>query len=149
MEKISAVYKIINTVTGDCYIGSSRNVKHRWADHKCTSTWKNYPNSQLYLDMKRYGVDKFSFQVIAEVEEGSLKETEQQFIEKLHPSYNDINAKDYVERRKEWHKEYDNQLCYYNNETITLCALKTRFRRQGIPHPTAEAKRYLIGGNDD
>ena len=144
MSKISAVYKIINTVTGDFYIGSSKNVKKRWADHKCTSTWKNYPNSQLYLDMKRYGIDSFEFEVIAEVEEDNLKETEQQFIEKLHPSYNDINAKDYVEWRKEWRKEYDNQLCYYSNETITLCALKTRFRRQGISHPTAEAKKYLI-----
>ena len=27
MEKISAVYKIVNTVTGDSYIGSSRNAK--------------------------------------------------------------------------------------------------------------------------
>lgn len=33
-EKISAVYKIVNEVTGDFYIGSSKNVKNRWADHK-------------------------------------------------------------------------------------------------------------------
>ena len=34
-EIICAVYKIINTITGDFYIGSSKNVKKRWAEHKC------------------------------------------------------------------------------------------------------------------
>lgn len=28
MEKVSAVYKIINAITGDFYIGSSKDVKH-------------------------------------------------------------------------------------------------------------------------
>ena len=34
--KTSAVYKITNTITGDFYIGSSKDVKRRWAVHKCT-----------------------------------------------------------------------------------------------------------------
>ena len=46
MEKISAVYKITNKITGDFYIGSSKDVKIRWAHHKCKSTWKNNPNKQ-------------------------------------------------------------------------------------------------------
>ena len=46
MEKISAVYQIVNEATGDRYVGSSRNVYNRWADHKCPSTWKNCPNTQ-------------------------------------------------------------------------------------------------------
>ena len=33
MNKISAVYKITNTITGDFYIGSSKNVKKRWTNH--------------------------------------------------------------------------------------------------------------------
>ena len=40
MKKIIGVYRIINTVTGDFYIGSSKNIKQRWAEHKCDSTWK-------------------------------------------------------------------------------------------------------------
>ena len=50
MNKISAVYKIVNTITGDCYIGSSKDVKHRWANHKCPSKWREHP----VLEAKKY-----------------------------------------------------------------------------------------------
>ena len=106
-EKLCAVYRIINTVTGDFYIGSSKDVKRRWSSHKWQLTWNNYPNKQLYKDMKKYGVDKFEFQVIAEVEACSLKEIEQQFIETLKPTYNQMNADGLdIERYKETKKEY-------------------------------------------
>lgn len=107
MNKISGVYKIINTVTGDFYIGSSKNVEDRWVKHKCPSTWKNKPNSQLYKDMQKYGTDKFDFQILAEVEPGYLKQVEQEFIETLKPAYNSNNAKGLdIERWKKAKKEY-------------------------------------------
>lgn len=165
MEKISAVYKITNTVTGDFYIGSSKNVKKRWADHKCKSTWNKCLNNPMYLDMKEFGVDKFSFEILEEVEIASLKEAEQQFIEALQPAYNNRNANGFdIERYKKYQKnyretdkskeyqkqyqeQYENQLCYYSNETLTLQALRTRFWKQGIAHPVKEAKKYLIMNN--
>ena len=105
-EIISAVYKITNTVTGDFYIGSSKNVKQRWAVHKCQSKWNECPNNQMYLDMQKYGVDKFVFEVLEVVEPEELKEAEQKFIEILKPTYNRCNAKGLnVERRKETHKK--------------------------------------------
>ena len=184
MKKIIGIYKITNTITNDFYIGSSKDVKRRWRSHKCQSVWKNNPNKQLYLDMQKYGVDKFVFELLEKIEADKLKETEQQFIEALNPTYNQMNAKglDY-EKRKEYeksdkHKEshrkasnkynksdkgkesqkkyqksdkykkankkYKNQLCLYNDQTLTLNALRMRFRRRGIPHPTLEAKKYLI-----
>ena len=158
MSKIIGIYKIVNTITGDFYIGSSKNVEQRWAVHKCHSTWKNNPNNPMYLDMKHYGTDKFEFEILAEVEAEQLKETEQQFIELLKPAYNNRNAngidterykkyhKEYQQsdKYKEYQKEYYNQFCSYNGEKLTLCALATRFRRSGIPHPTAEARKYLV-----
>lgn len=93
MEKISAVYKIVNTVTDDFYVGSSKNVFRRWADHKCPSMWKQLPNSQLYRDMQKYGVDKFRFRILAPVMEEYLKQVEQEFIDMLKPTYNDRRAK--------------------------------------------------------
>ena len=165
--KISGIYKITNTITGDFYIGSSKNINRRWREHKWKSTWKQHPNNPMYLDMQKYGLDKFDFQVIAEVELDKLKEAEQQFIEKLHPTYNNYRANGLdIERKKEYQKEYQksekykeyqksnkrkkakkeyqNQLCLYNGETLTLGALRMRFKRQGIPHPTIEAKKYLL-----
>ena len=165
--KISAVYKITNVITGDFYIGSSKNVKSRWTSHKCPSTWNRYPNNPMYLDMNKYGLDKFSFQILEEVEIEQLKEMEQQFIETLKPTYNRNRADGWdVERYKEWQEEYrktdkskeyqkqyqleyENQLCLYNSETITLSTLRSRFRKAGFPHPVIEAKKYLIGGCND
>ena len=189
-EIISGVYKITNTITGDFYIGSSKDVKRRWVDHKKPSVWNRYPNNPIYLDMQKYGTDKFEFQILEEVEAEHLKETEQQFIEKMHPIYNSNRAngldverhkeykkkynKEYQksDKYKEYHKEYqksdkckeyqkeyyqqksvkckeyqnkyNNQPCYYNGETLTLCALSQRFRRSGIKHYTIEAKKYLL-----
>ena len=156
--KIIGIYKITNTVTGDFYIGSSKNVKSRWAHHKCPSTWKQYPNNPLYKDMKKYGVDKFSFQILEEVEPEHLKEAEQKFIETLKPIYNDRNANGlnterqkeykrsdkYKEYQKEYNKEYYNQLCSYNGEKLTLRALSLRFHKAGVEYCTIEAKKYLI-----
>ena len=182
-EKIIGVYKITNTITGDFYIGSSKNVKERWANHKCQSTWKRFPNNPMYLDFQKYGLENFVFEVLEVVEPEELKEREQQFIELLKPTYNNYNAKGLdIERYKKSLKEaqkkydksdkgkearkkasnkyqksdkgkeaqkkaqnkYDNHLCCYNGETITLCALRTRFKRKGIINPTQEAKKYLI-----
>ena len=164
--KISGVYKITNTITGDFYIGSSNDVKRRWAEHKCQSKWNECPNSQLYQDIQKYGVDKFEFQVIEEVEPEKLKEAEQKFIETLKPTYNDRNANGWdFERRKKYNKEYQkeyqktekgketnrkacnkygNQLCFYNGETLTLGALRKRFESQAVEHSTIEAKKYLL-----
>ena len=114
-ENISAVYKITNTITGDFYIGSSKNVKSRWKDHKKPSTWKNNPNNPMYLDMQKYSVKKFEFQILEEVEPESLKETEQQFIETLKPTYNNYRAKGLnIERYKEHKREY----CQQNREKV-------------------------------
>ena len=160
--KVSAVYKITNTITGDFYVGSSKDVKRRWAAHKCPSRWNKYPNNPMYQDMKQYGVDKFEFEILAEVEADKLKEKEQQFIETLKPAYNNYNAngldierykeiqKEYqkTERYKKSHKKasnkYDNQLCFYNGQTLTLNALRKRFKRKGIDHPNIKTKKYLL-----
>ena len=173
--KIIGVYKITNTITGDFYIGSSKDVKRRWSEHKKPSVWKKCPNKQLYKDMQKYSVDKFEFDILCEVESERLKETEQKFIEMLKPTYNSNNAngwdierykeyqieyyqqnckkrKEYqieyykqnCKKRKEYQNKYDSQLCRYNDETITLSALRMRFKKLGIEHPAVEAKKYLL-----
>lgn len=158
MNKISAVYKIVNTITGDSYVGSSKDVKQRWANHKCPSRWKECPNKLLYQDMQKYGIDKFRFQILAPVIPEYLAQIEQEFIDMLQPTYNNANAKGWnVERTKERNKRfyqtekgkdcikrYHNKSCSYNGETLTLNALAKRFRRRGIEYPYVEARKYLI-----
>ena len=55
----------------------------------------------------------------------------------------------YKNYQKEFYKEYHNQLCCYNGEILTLCALSKRFQRAGIPHPQIEAKKYLLNNIKD
>ena len=165
MNKISGVYKITNIITGDFYIGSSKDVETRWVKHKSPSRWRVKPNNKMYQDMQKYGVDKFRFQILVPVMEEHLKQVEQEFIETLKPAYNSRRAKGWdIERwkkhqkeyqkkysqsekgkevNKKAHKKYNNQLCIYNGETLTLEALRKRFQRAGIPRPSLEAKKYL------
>ena len=98
-KKISGVYKITNIITGDFYIGSSKDIKHRWANHKCVSAWESRP-TKLYKDMAQYGLDNFLFEIIEET--ADLKEREQYWIKQLKPSYNNYWAKGWnTERCKE------------------------------------------------
>ena len=105
--KVSGVYRIVNTVTNDFYIGSSRNVMGRWNQHKSPYFWKTHPNIPLYRDFQKYGLDAFRFQILAPVVPEHLKEVEQELIDMLHPTYNDRRAEGLdVERvkgtRKKW-----------------------------------------------
>lgn len=105
MNKISGVYKITNTITGDFYIGSSKNIKRRWVQHKSPSQWTHRSNSRMYQAIAQYGLNNFKFEIIEETIE--LKEREQYWIDLLKPAYNNYNAKGYnTERRKEYQKEF-------------------------------------------
>lgn len=75
------------------------------ANHKYQSVWIAIPNDQLYQDIQKYGADKFVFEILAEVEEEKLKEVEQEFIEMLKSTYNQMNAKDLdIDKHKEYNK---------------------------------------------
>ena len=89
-NKISGIYKITNKITGDFYIGSSKNIKQRWAMHKSPSIWKEHSNSKLYKDMAQYGRENFIFEVIEKT--NNLLIREQYFIEQFKPVYNSIRA---------------------------------------------------------
>ena len=171
--KISGVYKITNNITGDFYIGSSKDIKHRWANHKSCSSWKLHPGMKLYQAFIKYGRDNFLFEIIEETD--NLREREQYYIEQLNPSYNNYQAKGLNTERhketlkqccKEWHKihreenkarmeKYNNahraeinsyyqRLCFYEGKTLTLNALKYKLSKLGFSHPCKEAKKYLL-----
>ena len=156
--KISGVYQIINTITGDCYIGSTIDLERRKKQHFCEYCWKHEPNKQLYKDMKQYGKNSFLFKSIWLCDPEELKKYEQIAIEKYNPKYNRyaacgrLDKKQYDKKRykekvdsiKQQQKQYHNQQCLYENEILSLNSLSTRFSRQGIEHPTLEAKKYLI-----
>lgn len=59
-------------------------------------------------------------------------------------NYRKNNKAQYNSYQNEYMYKYQNRICLYMGETITLQALARRFRKQGIDKPTAEAKKYLV-----
>lgn len=84
------IYKITNLVNGKCYIGQSTNIKKRWVAHRSDafnekSEAYHYP---LYRAMRKYGIEKFSFEVLEECSSELLDEKEVFFI-KQYNAYGD------------------------------------------------------------
>ena len=174
--KTSGVYQVVNTITGDFYIGSSVDLDRREKEHFNENYWKQNQNKPLYKYMQQYGKDNFLFKPIWLCDPKELKKYEQIAIDKYNPKYNVFSAytgmskeeddkqyrkehadsikqyrKEHADSIKQYRKEhadsikqYNNQQCLYENEIINLNALRVRFARQGIEHPTLEAKKYLI-----
>lgn len=149
MEFVCAVYKIINKVTGDSYIGSSKNCHRRWMEHSRPSK-KHYARNRMYQDMEKYGIENFEMFPILFVDEENLRNVEQEAINFLKPTYNQINSYgSNLERQKETNKReyerYYKRMCNYEGELLSLNTLAGRFKRRHYETPTQEAKKYLIG----
>jgi group I intron endonuclease len=85
----SGVYKILNTVTHDFYIGSAKRLDARWKRHiQCLRT-STHPNIHLQRAWDKYGSKAFLFSVLEFVDDKTrLLEVEQAFFDKEVPTYN-------------------------------------------------------------
>ena len=80
------IYKITNKINQHCYIGQSRNIEKRWANHIYYEKEKaEYP---LYRAFRKYGIENFSFEVLEECSISELNEKEQYYIKLYKPDYN-------------------------------------------------------------
>lgn len=82
------IYKITNLINGKVYIGQSCQIQKRWSIHKWNA--KNNENqAHLYLAMRKYGIENFSFEVIEYCSRDSLNDREIYWIQ----YYNSTNSK--------------------------------------------------------
>lgn len=79
------IYKITNTENGKCYIGQSRDIEARWQKH--LSSYKSSPDWELYRAFKKYGISKFTFEIVEECQIEELNEREVYWI----AQYNSFN----------------------------------------------------------
>ena len=152
------LFKIGNEVI---YIGSSKNLYQRMAKHRSNIRKGGNHNGTSKQELYQF-LQKNHFTVEFQTTD-NYRQLEQKLIEQYHPKYNILRAStglgakkdreaEYGRERYQKYKEeilvqkkqYHNQPCLYRGETLTLSALSTRFKRQGIEHPTLEAKKYLI-----
>lgn len=86
------IYRILNTVTGHAYIGSSDNITERLARHRRDLRAGTHVNPRLQRAWAKYGLDAFDFETVCSVaEDDDLLEVEQQYID-VEGEYNIIPA---------------------------------------------------------
>lgn len=82
------IYKIENLINGKCYIGQSINIELRWKRHKEAVNTCDYP---LYLAIRKYGIENFSFDIVQECEPSELDELEIHWIKYYNSYYDGYN----------------------------------------------------------
>lgn len=93
MSYIARIYKIVNNINDEIYVGSTRNeLRLRWQGHK-----RDYTRVEngLYLMMREYGVGPFRIILIEEIEVQNKQQQlqhEQRYIDQLRPTLNKFNA---------------------------------------------------------
>lgn len=77
----SGIYKVTNIDTHESYIGKSVKIADRWQNHvKAASGLGGVAESQFQRALKKYGVDKFTWEIVEEVGKDELTEKEKYWI---------------------------------------------------------------------
>lgn len=77
------IYKFTNKITGESYIGQSKNIQKRYSKHKTC----NDDNTYFHKMLRHYGFHNFDFEVIEECLSFELNEREIYWIKKLKTLY--------------------------------------------------------------
>jgi hypothetical protein len=90
--KIIGVYVIINTITGDMYIGSSVNINNRLLQHIEALKTGTHHNYKLQNAFDIYGYENFKFEILETVNDTSqLPFREYHYISLYHPKIYNIS----------------------------------------------------------
>lgn len=84
----SGIYKIINSINGKIYIGSSSNLSRRFTQHKSALFKGKHSNKYLQRSWIKHGPQAFFFVVIAVVPVSELIKIENQYLQEIKPEYN-------------------------------------------------------------
>jgi excinuclease UvrABC nuclease subunit len=88
MNKFTGIYKIINNLTNEFYIGSAVNFDKRWKEHKRRLNKGTHHSPILQNAWVKYGEFSFSFIIILYCERDNLLLYEQRAINVYKPKYN-------------------------------------------------------------
>jgi group I intron endonuclease len=93
---LMGIYKIVNSVTGEVYVGSSRSVANRIQKHMNDMTDRKHENKSLEELWHRHGAHTFSFSIVELVDdERYLLEKERYWIAQLGGKQAMLNKKDH------------------------------------------------------
>jgi len=81
MDKISGIYKIVNTINNKYYVGSSYNIYYRWRKHKQLLNKQKHHSKKLQRSWNRNSKDSFNFVIIELCDRKNLIKKEQQYLD--------------------------------------------------------------------
>lgn len=117
MEKIKGIYTITNKETKEVYVGSSQHIIGRWYKHKSLLKHERHENPKLQNSVTKYGIDKFSFEIVEDLSLLSFKDfknirndKEQHWVNALNPVFNLQIKIDYSEISEETRKKISDTL---------------------------------------
>jgi group I intron endonuclease len=79
--KLSGIYKIVNRVNGKYYVGSSKDIKFRWAEHVSDLRGNKHDNDYLQKSWNKYGEDAFEFLIVEHTGIEQLLIVEQKYLD--------------------------------------------------------------------
>lgn len=82
------IYKILNILTNDCYVGSSVNIKDRWNRHKKDLRKGKHHSIILQRAWNKYGEQNFKLEVLEECKREEMKDKENEYLFSILPVYN-------------------------------------------------------------
>lgn len=125
------IYKITNMINNKVYIGQAQDIKRRWKEHRFSS---KQGSTVLYLAMRKYGIENFSFEIIEECSMEEMSEKEIFYIKQYNSYVHAENSNGY------------NMTLGGEGNRGFLVSMKTRKKisesKKGI-FPTEETRRKL------
>lgn len=85
------IYRIVNLISGDFYIGSSKDIERRWSEHKRKLNIRKHQNVILQRAWDKYGENNFSFEVVETCSLENLLVLENHYLSK-NPKYNIVKV---------------------------------------------------------
>ena len=88
VEKLSGIYRIVNTISGKMYIGSAIVLKRRWYMHRWALGRGRHHCYKLQAAWGKHGPEAFRFEVLEACAPEDLVQREQFYLDTLRPLYN-------------------------------------------------------------
>lgn len=93
----AGIYRFVNTVTGDCYIGSSSDLNRRRLQHLNSLRKNKHHSYRFQKAWNDYGETQFDYEILEELEitedlKDQLFDREQYWINIIEPEYNILPA---------------------------------------------------------
>lgn len=79
----SGIYKIVCLANGKFYVGSTNDLVVRWQTHRARLRGGKHENAHLQNAWKKYGENKFRFEVVEYIAEDKLFDIEQGYLDRL------------------------------------------------------------------